>query len=416
MNESYDVIIIGCGTSCGFLISFLKEKKFVNFPKILIIEKNPVLFKKILATGNGRCNFSNLSFSKENYYSISADLSWREKVFNKILNLDLKKYFYDNGIFYSFDEYGRVFPYTKSSKTITNYFISNIKSSDVNLMLNTEVKKVLKIKDGYKLLIYNKQNLKEDFVNTKVLIFACGGKAYPKFGTDGKCFEILKDLGHNCTKILCGIVPLVTETKDFYVLEGIKMECGVKYKSFYRKGEVLFTNYGISGPNVLYISNLVSIELQKGKVVLEIDFLPEKYMTLDFYKNIFYKKNGCSLTEIFSGSLNEKFINVVIAKIFGKTFDVKKKTSLQDLEKFYFGIKNYKMTVVKTKTFDEAQVSIGGISCNEINEETFESTINSGIYFMGEVIDFTGGCGGYNIHFCAVCGKTVSDEIYKRFG
>ncbi len=139
-------------------------------------------------------------------------------------------------------------------------------------------------------------------------------------------------------------------------------------------------------------------------------------MTLEFYKNLFYKKNSCSLIEIFSGSLNDKFIIIAANKILGKKFDIKKNITLQDLEKFYFGIKNYKITVLKTKSFDDAQVSIGGISCNEIDGETFESTINSGIYFMGEIIDFTGGCGGYNIHFCAVGGKIVSEEIYKQFG
>jgi predicted Rossmann fold flavoprotein len=416
MNENYDVVIIGCGTSCGFLVSFLKEKKFVSFPKILVIEKNSFPFRKLLVTGNGRCNFTNLNFSKENYDTLTADNIWQEKIFSKIINLDLKKYFLDNGILHTYDEYGRVFPYTKSAKTIHTFFVSNLNSLGINLCLNTEVKEVVKTKDGYKLFVYDNKTGVQYFVTTKVLILSFGGKAYPKFGTDGESFKILKKLGHSTTKLLCGIVPLVTEKKDFAQLDGLKMECAIKYKNFYRKGEILFTEYGISGPNVLYVSNLVSIDLQKSdKVVLTIDFLPEKSMTIEFYKKIFYKKTNSLLTDIFGGSLNNDFLKIVSKKVLGEKFDIKKPVQESELERFYFGIRNYKVSVVETKTFDESQVTIGGVDCNEINVDNLESKINPKLYFMGEIIDFTGSCGGYNIHFCAVCGKILAEEIYKLF-
>jgi predicted flavoprotein YhiN len=138
-------------------------------------------------------------------------------------------------------------------------------------------------------------------------------------------------------------------------------------------------------------------------------------MTIEFYKEIYHKTKNNSLVGIFSGSLNDKFIFVMAKKIFGPKFDINKNISVKELEKFYFAIKSFKLKVLRTKTFDDAQVTIGGISCDEINEETFESKIVSGIYFMGEIMDFTGSCGGYNIHFCAVGGKVVAEEVCKKF-
>ncbi len=415
MKKSYDIIIVGGGSSAGFFLSFLKDKKFFNKPGILIIEKMSKPFKKIRASGNGRCNYSNLNFSKEDYYSFSASDSWKSFMFEKINGFDLKKYLLDQGIPYKYDEYGRVFPYTNSSLTIENYFNICIKDLGVELVCDSEVKEVFQNNDkDYVVKIYDKNNNVTIIVRTKTIIFASGGCSYPQLGTDGSSFNILKKIGHKITKTVAGIVALETEEKFFSSIKGTKIDCGIKYKNFYRTGELLFTDYGISGPNVLYVSNLVSMELTKGKVVLNIDFLPQKYLTLQYYKNLFKNKND-TLEKIFNGSLNLNFIKLFVNKVLCKNYTLKDKINDKILEKIYINLKNYNTTIIGTRTYEESQVTIGGVNCNEIDPVNLESKISKNLFFMGEIIDYTGGCGGYNLHFCSVCGKILAEEMFKKF-
>ncbi len=402
----YDIVVMGGGTSAGFLLSFLSDMAVERGLRILVLEKTKGPFRKVYCSGNGRCNFSNTGIAGSSYYSMSASEAWRKKAFEAVSRLNLKQYFHEKGIPSRSDEFGRLMPYTNSAKTIGDFFERQLRSSGVTLLTRAEVVSVARVENGYAVRYRNNDGAV--IVRTDTAVYACGGSAYQQPGTDGSGFDVLRALGHTITKQAAGIVPLETRETAFHELAGLKMECGITVGDFSRKGEILFTKYGVSGPNVLYASNEVSLRLLAGPVEMAVDFLPEETFTPEYFRSICTGAGEKTVTAVFGGVLSAEFLRAFIAHN-----GIPERISPQDVERVFLKLKASRFTVTRTRPLQEAQVSLGGVSADEIDPESFESRLHRDLFIMGEAIDYTGGSGGYNIHWCAATARGAADRICR---
>lgn len=413
MKSKYDIIVIGCGTSAGFLLSFLKSGGARR--DVLLLERTAKSFRKIRASGNGRCNYSNLDFSENRYFSFTADREWKRKAFESVIALNLRDYFYHAGIPSRTDEYGRVFPYTNSATTVAEYFENSIKAYGAELQLNSEATLVTRdnISGKYRVDWTNLSDNSKVTASADAVVFAAGGSAHPQLGTDGSALRLLEQLGHKVTRQLPGIVPLETPHKEFHKLDGLKMETEITFKDFRRTGELLFTNYGISGPNVLYSSNAVSTNLARGPVNITVNFLPDKSFTLEYFSGFWKNSQPKTVLDIFRGALQSRFIDGFLGFITNGAKHRGRLTERQ-LKEVYGMLTRCPMQVTGTRKFDEAQVTLGGIRADEVNPETFESLLHKNLYVLGEALDYTGETGGYNIHWCAATSKGAAARLANK--
>ncbi|MEZ7893227.1 MAG: aminoacetone oxidase family FAD-binding enzyme [Candidatus Wallbacteria bacterium] len=417
INPKYDLVIIGCGAAAGFFTSLMQEFKLPDNFSVLIIEKLSRPFKKIMASGNGRCNYSNISINKENYHSINPDATFSEIFFTKLKNLNLKDYFFKKGIPSRIDEYGRIFPYTNSAKTIYNFFEASIRQKNITVSFDSIVTAIKNNQDGlYETQFANISRPGEKLsVKSKFIIYAAGGAAYPQLGTDGESFRLIEKLGIKTTRQFPAIAALKTPKNPFCKLSGLKMETEISFFNYKRKGELLFTDYGISGPNVLYASCVISSALARQKKIdVKIDFLPEEYLSLNYFEELLKNAPNKTINGIFGGCLSIDFIKAFLE--YHSLFEIAEMQKLnhETLTKIYNQLKNTVIPVLSVTSFKEAQVSLGGVDCHEITPETLEAKNHKNLYITGEAIDFTGECGGYNIHQAAACALTVLKSILKK--
>lgn len=400
----YDIIVIGAGTSAGFLLAFLDERGDARRKKILLLEKSKEPFRKIYASGNGRCNFSNTKITESSYYSIEGSDAWKKSAFKSAAKLDLKQFFHGKGIPSYSDEFGRLMPYTNSAKTIGIFFERYINASSVELKCYSQAIAISKNDCGF--TVKYKHDKEVVSLDTGAVVYACGGSAYPQMGTDGSGFELLSKMGHRIVKQTAGIVPLETKETGFHELAGLKTECKIAVSGYSRKGELLFTKYGISGPNALYASNEISLGLAGGPVKIIVDFLPEDNLSLEYFRSLYCAAKEKSIAATFGGALNGEFI-----RVFMRHSHLKGEISPDEVKSVYSRLKNVELTVTKTRPMQEAQVSLGGVFADELDPASFESKLHKNLFVTGEAIDYTGGCGGYNIHWCAVTARGVADRL-----
>ncbi len=445
-KNEYDIAVIGAGTFTGFFASFYADA-FKNAsrakntaPRVIVIEKLSRPFKKIAASGNGRCNYSNSSIRESDYLQLENDEAFHSAALSSVRSLDIQRYLYDNLVFSRRDEYGRLFPYTNSAKTIVCFLENKLKNSCFETLFDTSCTGVkhmpakqpetsaggeydhnfnrahkraskYQTQEGFIIECENLKTGRTLSINSKILIFACGGAAYPQLGTDGSAFGLIKKLGHSIPGPTPGICALETVKSPLNKLSGIKIEAGIKYKDFCRTGEILFTEYGLSGPNILYLSNLVSKDLYAGEnTVIDIDFLPAAELNAEYFTSKIPSKELYSNFDIFSGVADRSFLNAFFSLT---AIDGKARASKESAARIHATLKSYKIKILRARPFNEAQVSLGGVNCAEINPDTLESKIVKKLYFGGEAIDFTGGCGGYNIHFAAACARAAVNSIFK---
>lgn len=415
----YDIAIAGLGAAGGFALCAAGSVPLPQGASILAVERTRAPFRKIAASGNGRCNFSNASIADNDYYSSSAPPQWRRAFVSTVAGFDLGSYLCERGVPSRRDEYGRLFPYTNSAKTVTAFLARSAKARGAKILHETSVAGVAALPGGgFELSLEGTDGTRQK-VATRFLICAAGGSAYPKLGTDGSFFKILEKLGHPLVAPAPAIVALVADLGPLRQLSGLKMETVITTGGGYRrKGELLFTDYGVSGPNVLYASCSVAQELSRnGRAEISINFLPEKYMTPDYFVRAAGRMRAASAAEALAGALDERFVGAFMKPAPGNAKNRAGRADLEgEIRKAVERLKDYRMNVSATLGFDDAQVSLGGISCASVDPETMESRALPGLYIVGEAIDFTGGCGGYNIHMAAATAFAAVRDIARKMG
>lgn len=394
------IFVIGAGVSSLAFCSFLD--KF----DITVLDSNDFSGRKLLATGNGRCNFTNFNLSRENY--LEGKKGFVDYSLKNFSNKDLLDYFEYLGIEWTSMPSGRCYPKTLASKTVRDSLF--MKASDNANFIFGE--KVEDIDFGKRLIITKDKKFKYD-----LLIIASGGVTLKNSGSDGSILKILS----NHTKIndlTYGITNFNTKNPLSKKAKGTKVSAKASLKLDGKlikesTDDVIFQSYGLTGTAILDLSNEISINLLRGrKVSLDIDFYPE------------YKKEGLlkkfqkkaerfpqrTISELLVGNINQKLIIDILkrAKI------NKDSKNHKDLKKLVDVLKCLSFDITKIHDKENAQVSLGGVSLERIDEKSMKSKDIAHTFFIGEVMDVAGACGGYNIQWAFSSAKTVSDYIKEQ--
>ncbi len=402
--ENTDILVAG-GGAAGIMAALTATENGKG--KIFIIEKMGQLGKKILATGNGKCNYTNYYQAKECYRGNDVSFAW--KALQKFGYKETISLFKSYGII-PYDRDGYVYPLPGQASCVRDILERELKSTKV--VINKEEK----ITD---VSIHRKNGRQDGFIVvtgnnkyfTQKLIIATGGKAGAVHGSDGSGYSLAKSLGHSV------ITPFAALTSCIICGKYTKDWAGVRTKGTVRAynskgkllcentGELQFVAQGISGIPVFQVSRYISEEIVKGrKPYLTIDIMP-LYSEEEIIASLLCrkKKNG-SIGDIFTGMLHNKLAAALL-----KFCDISIKRQAAGLTKDEAShiaavMKNWRLEVKDTGGFEKAQVTGGGIPASEINAETMESKICPGLYFAGEVIDVDGICGGYNLQWAWTSG------------
>ena len=399
------IAVIGGGPSG--LVASINAKN--NFNEVYLFDKNPDFGKKLLLTGNGKCNYWNEFQDISKYHSTNNDALKRIITTN---NLRRTKEFLDSlGIIPNIKN-GYYYPFSNQSASIKTILVEEAMNKGVIFKTNTEIKDIIKDKN---FKVYY-DNLCEEF---DVVVIATGSKSYKKTGSDGYGYNIAKSFNINVLNISPSLVQLVTDTGLEKKWAGIRTLVKININEKEEEGEIQFTDYGISGICVFNISRNIAINLaNKKKQKVKINFIPwfngnnEEFLK---YLNLLdIKLNKKNIANLCDGFLNYKLTNVLASK--SKIDNNKKWSELTNTEKMTFinNIHNLEVDVIDTKGFESAQVCSGGISLDEMNYETLETKKVSNLYFCGEVLDVDGDCGGYNLSFAFLSGLLVGRSIYDK--
>lgn len=375
--------------------------------ELLIIEKNDTAGRKLLATGNGRCNFTNLNLKLNNYHSMGGE--FYKYALEKYDNQDLISFLNGLGILTTHLPSGRCYPQTLSSKTIRDILLLNSKAK---FMYETEV---IDIDFENRLLITNKSKIPFDR-----LIIATGGMSLAGSGSDGKIFEIIKDK-QKITRLSYAITNYKTENPLSKKSKGVRVTAKASLfvdGKFVKKStdDIIFQSYGLTGTAILDLSNHISYALFENRDIwVSIDLLedyPEEKL-FEIIKNLFKNNPERTIEEILMGFLNQKLTQDILKRVKLKRKTWVKKLSDDDIRKLIKTIKDLRFKITAINDEENAQVTIGGVDTSLVDNQTFESKVIPGLYIIGEALDVDGDCGGYNIQWAYSSAKACAKSLSK---
>jgi hypothetical protein len=385
--QNIDVAIVG-GGAAG-LACAVNLKKLNSAIKVTIIEAGERLGKKLAATGNGQGNVTNCNMDGKYYFGGNVGLVEQiackgERVEANLFHCVLTP-----------DDRGRVYPGGKQASALVDSLMVDIKRFDIQTLLNV---KVVDIAKGFTLTLSDGQKL-----HAKYVVLAVGGKAQKQFKTDGTSYALAQKFGHSLTNLYPSLVQLKTDMQHIKTLKGIRVDCVVS--AIYRgqiiatkRGDVIFTDYGVSGNAIFEISPYV---VDKQGVTLSLHFLPDCDDVV--LKDIKVKKAlGYPKSELLSGTLHNQLGRAIMKRCDSDDENVVAET-----------VKNFTLPVTGNLGFDYAQVTKGGINMKEVSDE-LESKLVKNLFFAGEVMDVDGECGGYNLHWAFASAKHVAEQINSR--
>ena len=402
-----EIAVIGGGAS-GMIAAITARK---SGKEVVVLERKDRILKKVLITGNGRCNITNVNADISNYFG--KNISSVENILNSFNPQDTMDFFNGLGIVCNEENRGKVYPLSGQASSVVDALRFEAERLGIKIETEFYVRKIEK--DGFKFKIYSEDRKK---IEAGRVIIAAGGQSYPELGSNGSGFELAKELGHSVTKLSPSIVQLKTEKYQVKGLQGIKTDVAVTAYGDNKKictydGELLFTDYGISGNVVFNISFVMPLY---KNVEFEIDFM-EKFDYNELYEMLKERKKTMShqtMENYFNGMINKK-LGQFLSKMSGIEKLSKPVKDLNDSEirKLCTVLKKYRIKILDTTGFKNAQVTAGGVSLNEVNTETLESRIVKGLYFSGEVLDVYGECGGFNLQWAWASGYIAGKNAAK---
>jgi len=373
--------------------------------KILLLEKNATLGRKLLLTGKGRSNITKAEFNPRELlkkYGREGDfLLYPLSVFGVKETID---FFEKKGLKTKIERGKRIFPQSGKAADVLNILISYLEKGKVEIMTDSEVEKIIKEKNRIVKVI-----LKDgEEILAKNYIIAAGGKSYPGTGSVGEGYQWAKELGHKVNKLRPALVPLKIKENWPKMAQGLSLK-NVELTVFQnnkkkdsRFGELLFTHFGISGPIVLDLSGKVGELLEKGEVKLVLDLKPAlDFETLDRrLQSDFSKYSNKLFKNSLSDLLPQKLISIIV-DLSGINPEKKvNEITRQERQKLVKLLKGLEMKVSSLLGFETAIVTAGGVSLKEIDSRTMKSKLIENLFFAGEIIDLHGPTGGYNLQLC----------------
>ncbi|OGC41235.1 hypothetical protein A2Y85_02175 [candidate division WOR-3 bacterium RBG_13_43_14] len=384
-----------------------------NGAEVILLEKMPALGRKLLLTGNGRCNFTNNRDIDEFYEYYGKNGQFLRNVFARFSNRDLIDFFKSQGVDTTIGENGNIFPDTGRSKDIFNCLLDFIQEQKVQILTNWPAKSVT---------IEN--NIVVDVVtNTEVFkcnsaIIATGGCSYPKTGSTGDGYKIINAIGHAVVPVRPGLVPLTGEELVIRKLHGISLP-KVKVRLYIKDtmlaehwGAMLFTNFGFSGPVILDLSCLVRPEHKDENIRLYIDLMPDytkNEIDRAFLKCI-HEHGRMNIVNILSSFLPLRIASFIIELCSISASMTGSEVSRGMRSKIIDKLGNIEFKVRGVRPLEEAMITIGGVALSEINPKTMASKLIKNLYLCGEIIDIAGVSGGYNLQAAFSTGYVAGES------
>jgi len=393
------VAVVGGGASGLIAAHFASEKCNVT-----LFEKQKKIGRKILVTGNGRCNISNRNILRERYHSHNNEFV--DSIFNRFGPAETERFFSSIGIPFVEEGDGKLFPASLQASIIPKVFEYELVKRGVNIRIHRKIEKINieNINSAHNRFRLITAGFEEEIFDSVIL--SCGSAAFPGAGASMSGYDLAESLGHNVYEPFPAILPINIPLKSLHTLQGIKLDCSVRviYKDICTsssKGELLFTSYGISGPASLNISRDVNKHILSGMIpVISIDFFPSlNHAELgSLLENIFADKNR-KLSFALLGILKDRMPEVILSII---GIDHDKRTGVlteNEKELILSTLKDFRITPGKPRSFEEAVIAAGGVDVNEIYSHSMESKLVKNLFITGELLDIDGDSGGFNLQF-----------------
>ena len=415
-NKFWDVAVIGGGPAGMMAAGRAAEQG----AKVILLEKNDSLGQKLLITGGGRCNVTNAEqdtrkllakFKDSDKFLFSAFSQWSTK--------ETIDFFNDHGMQTKIEPGQRVFPASDSSQSVWDVMVDYMRSGKVTVQSDSPVKGFVKNEIGQIEAVELKN---KELVYAKNFVLATGGKSRPETGSTGDGFVWLKSLGHTVTEPSASLVPIAIKDEWVKKLQGVPME-NVKITIFQnnkkqamKKGKILFTHFGLSGPTILNMSKDVGELLKYGEVELSLDTLP----ALD------YGQLNLKLQEIFAEESNKKFKNSLkslfqssIAPVMVELSGINPDTACNSItrdERLHLVkiLKDVRIKVESLLGVDKAIVTSGGVALTELDFRTMQSRLFPNLYLVGDILDVDRPSGGYSLQLCWTTGFVAGTSAARN--
>lgn len=402
-----EIAVIG-GGAAGMTAALTSKRKGHS---VTVYEKNDRVLKKLLITGNGKCNFTNTDFSCDYFRSDSC--SDIQAFFDTFGVTETIRFFEKLGLVVK-NKNGYLYPYSGQASTVSDLLRLACDREGVISKVDAKVRKLQK-KNG-RFLVETKEE-KQAFDR---IILACGSKAGPAGTASGDGYLLAASLGHSILTPVPALVQLRCQETFFKRLAGVRTECGLTLyldgkQTAYEQGELQLTDYGISGIPVFQFSRYAAKALQEKKnVTVSMDFLPsfsnDEYKT--FIHNRYRAKKGQRAEEFFLGITNKKIVQLLLQLAGLKPEETIEEKNRQKWEKVYTLFRKLETRVAECNPFENAQVCAGGVSMEEVSK-TLESTLVPGLFFAGELLDIDARCGGYNLQWAWTSGHIAGENASK---
>ena len=398
--------IIGAGAS-GMMAALTAAENPKN--EIILMERQARVGKKLLATGNGRCNLSNTYADRGGYHGSEPQFSdYARGAFSV---QDTLSYFESIGLMTVEEASGKIYPYSDQANSVVDVLRFALQKPNIQLLTGFDVKKVRHTGDGFLV------SSDEETISCDRLIVACGGLAGTKLGGSMSGYKILSQFGHKSTRLRPALVQLKTNFEGIAALKGVRANCHITIlhddKIFAQDtGEIQFTDYGISGPVVFQISRDVCYG--PGNWSAKMDFIP--HMTEEEIFGALCRRRNTELNaeDLLTGILHNR-LGKVLARCAGLR-DQKKIAELNDgqLRWVATAVKEFTITLTEPMGMDSAQVTAGGILTCDFDDRTMKSKLVPGLFACGEVLDIDGDCGGYNLQWAWSSGRLAGLSAGKE--
>ncbi len=382
--------IIGGGAS-GMAAAICAAK---SGSEVVLLERQARVGRKLLATGNGRCNLTNTNLDFSNYHGEAPGFA--QFALNAFPVSNTLDWFDSLGLYTVTEDSGRVYPYSDQANSVVDVLRFALQRENVQVLTDFEVTKARKTADGFLVESRDSQVLCDK------LIIACGGLAGTKLGGTMSGYQLLRSFGHHATRLRPALVQIKSSWQGCASLKGVRANChaeiyhnGQPYSQ--STGELQFTQYGLSGPVIFEISRDVC--QGSGDWVCKLDFLPE--IVEEKLENMLQcrRNNALPVEDFLTGILHNRLGRILTQAAQIRSNRPASELTDAEIRDLCAVIKGLEVPLTETLGMDSAQVTAGGILTSEFNPETMESRLVSGLYACGEVLDIDGDCGGYNLQW-----------------
>ena len=368
--------------------------------QVILMERQTRVGRKLLSTGNGRCNLTNLHAGEGGYHGNNPVFA--QYALSQFPPEVARNWFHGLGLLTVAEDSGRVYPYSDQANSVVDVLRFALEQPNIQVKLGVEVEKVKKTPNGFRV------EAKGAPVECDRLIIACGGLAGTKLGGSMSGYKLLRSLGHSCTKLRPTLVQIKSGWAGCPSLKGVRANCRAEILhngvvTAQSAGQLQFTEYGLSGPVIFEISRDVC--QGGGSWACRMDFLPE--LSNEELRRELERRRETSLpvSELLTGILHNR-----LGRVLTQSAGLTPNASVKDLSDWEIGqavaaVKALEVSLTEPMGMDSAQVTAGGIVTAEFDDKTMESRLIPGLYACGEVLDIDGDCGGYNLQWAWSSGR-----------